>query len=391
VQQKKITIIANKSKIEGGANIAAIRIANILKKNFSINVIYPNKNFTHFLKNIISKIFIKLFIGKTDFLNSLNIFDNINTNQLKNEILNLHWIGKETISLDTLIKKKINIIWTLHDMWPITSTEHFVYNPKIKKYSEKNLKKNFLKKKIYIKKKELFSSKKVILITCCKWLENIAKRSDNTRKLYIKTIYNPIEIEIWKRKNQILSKKKLKLDLKKKYILFGAHGGLSNPRKGGDLLIKNIDKINDFLIKNNYEIIVLGGKRNYIEKYNGVNFNFRKHETSKEKQVFYHSAVDLTLSYSRAEALPQFLVETILCKNPVVSFNVGGIKEIVTHKKNGYLVDPFDIDSFSRGIKFVIENKKNLSLKRNINFIKKEFSAKNVMKKYNEAIKKFTR
>ena len=145
------------------------------------------------------------------------------------------------------------------------------------------------------------------------------------------------------------------------------------------------------MIKNNYEIIVLGGKRNYIEKYNGVNFNFRKHETSKEKQVFYHSAVDLTLSYSRAEALPQFLVETILCKNPVVSFNVGGIKEIVTHKKNGYLVDPFDIDSFSRGIKFVIENKKNLSLKRNINFIKKEFSAKNVMKKYNEAIKKFTR
>ncbi len=391
MQQKKITIIADRSKIEGGANIAAIRIANILKKNFSINVIYPYKNVTHFLKNIVSKIFIKLFIGKTAFLNSLNIFNNIDTNQINNEILSLHWIGKETISLDTLIKKKINIIWTLHDMWPITSTEHFVNNPKIQKYSEKDLKKNFLKKKIYIKKKELFSSKKVILITCCKWLENLAKRSDNTRKLYIKTIYNPIEIEIWKRKNQMISKKKLKLDLKKKYILFGAHGGLNNPRKGGDLLIKNIDKINDFLIKNNYEIIVLGGKRNYIEKYNGVNFNFRKHEKSKEKQVFYHSAVDLTLSCSRAEALPQFLVETILCKNPVVSFNVGGIKEIITHKKNGYLVDPFDIDSFSRGIKFVIENKKNLSLKRNINFIKKEFSAKTVMKKYNEAIKKFTR
>ncbi len=391
MQPKKITIIADKSKIEGGANIAAMRIANILKKKFSINVIHPKKNITHFLKNFISKIIIKVFIGRTAFLNSLNIFDNIDTSNLKNEILNIHWIGKETISLDTLIKKKINIIWTLHDMWPITSTEHFVYNSKIRKYSKKDLKKNFLKKKIFCKKKELFSSKKVILITCCKWLEDIVKRSDNTKKLYVKTIYNPIEIEIWKRKNKKLSKKKLKLDLKKNFILFGAHGGLSNPRKGGDQLIKSIEKIKDFLIKNNYEIIVLGGKKNYKENYNGVIYNFRKHESSKERQVLYHSVVDLTLSCARAEALPQFLVETILCKNPVVSFNIGGIKEIVTHKKNGFLVDPFDINSFSKGIKFVIENKKNLSLKRNINFIKKEFSAKSVMKKYNEAIKKFTK
>ena len=170
--------------------------------------------------------------------------------------------------------------------------------------------------------------------------------------------------------------------------MFGAHGGLGNPRKGGDLLIKCIEKIDDFLIKNNYEIIVLGGKRNYTEKYNGVNFNFRKHENSKEKQVYYHSAVDLTVSCARAEALPQFLVETILCNNPVVSFNIGGIKEIVTHKKNGYLVDPFDIKNFSAGIKFLIKNKKNLGLQKNINFIKKEFSAASVLKKYNAVIKK---
>ncbi len=388
MQPKKIIILADKSKTEGGANIPAIRTANVLKKKFSINIIHPKKNFTFFLKNIISKIIIKIFIGKTAFLNSLNIFDNIDTSKLNNEILNLHWIGKETISLDTLIKKKNNIIWTVHDMWPITSTEHFVYNPKIQSYSDEDLKKNFLKKIIFSKKKNLFSSKKVILITCCKWLEKLAKRSESTRKLYIKTIYNPIEIKIWKRKNQKLSKEKLKLDLKKKYILFGAHGGLSNPRKGGDLLIKSIEKIKDFLIKNNYEIIVLGGKKNYIKKYNGINFNFRKLEASKEKQVLYHSAVNLTLSCARADALPQFLVETILCKNPVVSFNIGGIKEIITHKKNGYLVDHFDINNFSAGIKFVIKNKKNLSLQKNINFIKKEFCAESVLKKYNEVIKK---
>jgi len=389
VKQKKINIVADRSKNEGGANIAAIRIANILAKRFLVNIIQPKKDLSHYIKNILSKIIIKIFIGRTAFLNSLNIFDNIDTNKIDNEILNIHWIGKETISLNTLIKKKINIIWTLHDMWPLTSTEHFVDNSKIKKYSEKNLKENFLKSIIFKKKRELFNSKKVKLVTCCKWLENIARKSDHTKKLNIKTIYNPIEIEIWKRKNQSLSKKKLKLNLKKKFILFGAHGGLSNPRKGGDLLLKSIEKIKFFLIKENFEIIVLGGKSNYEEKYNGVVFNFRKYEQSKEKQVLYHSAVDLTLSCARAEALPQFLVETILCKNPVVTFNIGGINEIVSHKENGYLVNQSDINDFSKGIKFIIENKKNLNLERNIKFIKNEFSEKSVLKKYNEIIQAF--
>ena len=389
MKQKKINIVADRSKNEGGANIAAIRIANILAKRFLVNIIQPKKDLSHYIKNILSKIIIKIFIGRTAFLNSLNIFDNIDTNKIDNEILNIHWIGKETISLNTLIKKKINIIWTLHDMWPLTSTEHFVDDSKIKKYSEKNLKENFLKSIIFKKKRELFNSKKVKLVTCCKWLENIARKSNHTKKLNIKTIYNPIEIEIWKRKNQSLSKKKLKLNLKKKFILFGAHGGLSNPRKGGDLLLKSIEKIKFFLIKENFEIIVLGGKSNYEEKYNGVVFNFRKYEQSKEKQVLYHSAVDLTLSCARAEALPQFLVETILCKNPVVTFNIGGINEIVSHKENGYLVNQSDINDFSKGIKFIIENKKNLNLERNIKFIKNEFSEKSVLKKYNEIIQAF--
>ena len=389
MELNKLTIIADKSKNEGGANIAAIRIANILKKKFLVNLISPKKNFSFFLKNIISKVIIRILIGKTQFLNSLNIFDNVDIDNIDDDILNIHWVGKEAVSINSLIKKKINIIWTLHDMWPITSTEHFVKNLNLTRYTEKNLNKNFLKKIIYKKKKKLFSSQKVYLVTCCRWLENIARKSDNTKKLNIKTIYNPIEVNFWKRKNQKLSKRKLKLDINKNYILFGAHGGLNNPRKGGDLLIKSVNKISKFLSKNNYEIIILGGKENYKEKICDIVFNFRKLEKSKKKQILYHSAVNLTASCARAEALPQFLVETILCRNAVVSFNVGGISEIISHKKNGYLVDQFNIDNFSKGIKFLINNKKNLNLERNIKFIKEEFNEKKVLRSYDKIIQNF--
>lgn len=390
MEKKKISIIADKAKNEGGANIAAIRIANILSKEFSIKIIQPKKDVLFKLKNLVAKILIKIFIGKTEFLNSLNIFDNIDKKEIENKLLHIHWIGKETISLNTLIKKDLRIIWTLHDMWPVNSTEHFVNDLKNHEYNSKYFKKNFLKKFIFEKKKKLFQKKKIILITCCKWLEKIVKNSENTKNLEVQTIYNPIETEIWKRKNKILSKKKLNLDSTKNYILFGAHGGLSNPRKGGDLLLRIIKKMNKFLIKNNYEFIVLGGKKDYREEFYGLYLNHRKHVSNKLKQVLYHSAVELTLSCARAEALPQFLVETLLCKNPVVTFDVGGVNEIISHKKNGYLVKKFNLNDFEKGLKFIINNKKKLKLEKKIKFIKREFNENNVLKKYRKIVKKIT-
>ena len=116
----------------------------------------------------------------------------------------------------------------------------------------------------------------------------------------------------------------------KKYILFGAHGGLNNPRKGGYLFLESTKILKK--LDNNLEVIILGGNKNYVELIDGIKFHFRKLEHSQTRQRLYHSASSLTVSASKAESLPQFLVETILCGNPVVAFNVGGNSEIVTHK-----------------------------------------------------------
>ena len=123
----------------------------------------------------------------------------------------------------------------MHDLWPFTSTEHFLKNPNKNKYHLKDIKQNFLKKIIFNKKKKLFGKKNIFLITNSKWLENFARKSELTKNAKIKTIYNPLETNFWKRKNLLTSKKKLGLSIKKKYILFGAQGGINNPRKGGDV------------------------------------------------------------------------------------------------------------------------------------------------------------
>ena len=46
----------------------------------------------------------------------------------------------------------------------------------------------------------------------------------------------------------------------------------------------------------------------------------------------------------------------ILCKNPVVSLYLGGMREIIFNKYNRYLVKCYDTKDFAKGIKYCIKN-----------------------------------
>ena len=383
---KKITIITSKNKSKGGANVAALRIADILKKKFHIKIVSPNKaNLIGKVKYYFARVIIKIFIGKTKYLNSLNIFSRVDSKKINGDLIHLNWIGEETISLNDIEKIDKPILWTLHDMWPVTSTEHFLNSPRKKSYSKKIAKKNLLKYFIYKKKKKFFK-KNINIITNSKWLENFAKKSDLTKSLNIKTIYNPIDTKSWYRVGENFAKKKLDLHLSKKYILFGAHGGFQNYRKGGDLFLESFSKLKN--LNKEIEVIVLGGSQNQIKKINHVNFHFRKLELDNNIQRLYHSVPILTVSSARAESLPQFIVETILCKNPVVAFNVGGINEIVFNKFNGYLSKCYDTDDFAKGIKYCINNIKKNNLSKARKIIYKNFNQKKILMEYEKFINK---
>ena len=78
----KLSLITH-SKAQGGANIAANRLSNNLKKKFKIETIYcNNSNILKYLKFLIARILVKLFIKNEYLLNSLNLFSRISINKL---------------------------------------------------------------------------------------------------------------------------------------------------------------------------------------------------------------------------------------------------------------------------------------------------------------------
>ena len=105
-KRSKISLITL-SKSQGGANIAASRISNILNKSFNVETFYPEKkNLFGLFKYYFARLIIKIFIGKTKYLNSLNLFSRIEFSKIKGEIFFLNWINEEVLSLDDLIKIK---------------------------------------------------------------------------------------------------------------------------------------------------------------------------------------------------------------------------------------------------------------------------------------------
>ncbi len=381
----KIILITNLSKSKGGAFIAALRISNILKKIFNVKIIPPDiYSPVGKLKYLLALLLKKVFIGRSSYLNSLNLFSRISLNKIKFDILHLNWTGEETIALDQIFRINKPIIWTMHDMWLPSSTEHFFDDPSIKRYTKKNLNNNFLKKIIFNKKKKIFQKKNIHLVANSNWLKNFAMKSELTKKNKISLIYNPIKCEVWQRQNEYKSKKILKLDTSKKYILYGAYGGLKNYRKGGDLLLDSLKEINN--MDKDIEIIVLGGNSNFTKKEFNIKFNFRKLETDQKIQNMYHSSSILTVCPYRAESLPQFVIETLLCKNPVVAFDIGGMKEIITHKSNGFLAKAYDTKNFAKGIEYCLSKITQKKLSKSRNKIKKMFDEKKILKKYKNII-----
>ena len=77
---------------------------------------------------------------------------------------------------------------------------------------------------------------------------------------------------------------------------------------------------------------------------------------------------------SRIESFCQTASEANSCGIPVVSYNVGGLIDIIKHKETGYLASPFDIKDFANGILWILEQN---SLSKKLNKLSRERAVKN--------------
>ena len=140
--KKKNIIHISYSDYVGGASIAARNIHKSLQNK--VNSVFMCNEKKNKKKNLFDKIFlsIRIFIGRLPKIFYLNKSGTsysfaflpskypkvLNKTNDQNKIIHLHWINRETISIEDIKKINAKILWTCHDMWPFLGARHIANN-----------------------------------------------------------------------------------------------------------------------------------------------------------------------------------------------------------------------------------------------------------------------
>lgn len=147
-----------------------------------------------------------------------------------------------------------------------------------------------------------------------------------------------IENEYFKKRDRLLSRKKLGLDLKKKYLLY--LGRIKSTKGMGELLegLKEL-KTPDV------ELLFIGQGveeakyKEYARKNNIKNIRMLGTKYGSEK-LHYLTAVDCLILPSYTEGAPVVVMEAIANNTPVIATKVGGVSRMIKNNREGIIINP---------------------------------------------------
>ena len=372
-------LIINTSERIGGAAIAANRLMEALKNNgIKTKMLVRDKQTDQISVVELKKswwkvwqfIWERVVIWQANHFKKHNLFavDIANTGTnitalpefTQADVIHLHWINQGMLSLTDIrriIQSGKPIVWTMHDMWPFTGICHYAGDcdkyatqchncPQLYKGSKKDI-----AYRTFQKKKKLFEGAQITFVACSRWLESLAKKSDLIKGQTITNIPNAINTNLFKPRDKKQAREKCHLPQDKKLLLFGSVK-ITDKRKGIDYLVSACKQIASSYPDFSKElgVVVFG---NQAEQYASL-FPFpiypMNYVSNEKELVDIYNAVDLYVTPSLQDNLPNTIVEAMACGIPCIGFNVGGIPQMIDHLHNGYVAQYKSSDDFANGI-----------------------------------------
>ena len=377
-------LIINTSDRMGGAAIAAYRLMDALKNNgIKAKMLVRDKQTDQISVVGLKKswwkvwqfIWERVVIWKANKFKKHNLFavDIANTGtditslpEFKQaDVIHLHWINQGLLSLNgikQILSSGKPVVWTMHDMWPCTSICH--HARECNKYQEEckccpyllnGGNEKDLSNQVFHKKEKLYQTAPITFITCSEWLRTKASSSKLLKGHSICNIPNPINANLFKPRNKQEARNKCNLPTDQKLILFGSIK-ITDKRKGIDYFIDSCKLLAERHpeLKEKLGVVVYGKYSDQLIPllpFKVYAFNY----ISNEKElVNIYNAVDLYVTPSLEENLPNTIMEAMACGVPCVGFNVGGIPEMIDHLHNGYVAEYKSAEDFANGIHWTL-------------------------------------
>jgi glycosyltransferase involved in cell wall biosynthesis len=354
-------LFVNTYDMAGGAAIAAMRLHEGLQnycntenyfivgdKKSELSNVFPSRNY---LQKKMERI-VDIISSKIGLQYQYSVFSGANiikiAKALKPDIINLHnthggyFATKDLASLSAIAP----IVWTLHDMWSFTGNAAHTFGDDSWKFLKNSSHLKYIYPAIGIntggfllkQKKKIYQNSRITVVTPSKWLQNLASQSPVFDKIEVKHINNGIDLQLFKRQDKLQIRKDLGIHPNAKVLMFVAESiSKKNPWKGGSQLINIIAGIND-TVGEKIELLIIGKGGLPSDKYQNFNIHNMGYVADAKKMAAYLNAADVFIYPTKADNLPNVLLEAIACGTPCICNDVGGCNEIVIDNLNGYII-----------------------------------------------------
>ena len=372
-------LIINTSERIGGAAIAASRLAEALKNNGikakmlvrdkqtnRVTVVALKKSWRH----IWHFLWERIVIWASNGFHRKNLFavdiankgtDITSLPEFRQaDVIHLHWINQGMLSLKNIrqiLKSGKPVVWTMHDMWPITGICHHAET--CTRYTTSchdcpalhNGYKTDLSYQVFKQKQKLYKGTDITFIACSRWLENLARQSALTEGHPVTNIPNPINTTLFRPLDKAEARKKLNLPPDKKLLMFSSMK-ITDKKKGIDYLIEACrllkEKHPEFC--KTLGVIVMGKQAQQYETLFPFPIYCIDYVKSEKEIADVYNAADLFVTPSLMENLPNTVAEAMSCGVPCVGFNIGGIPQMIDHLHNGYVAQYKSAEDLADGI-----------------------------------------
>lgn len=364
-------LFINKYDTIGGAAVAAMRLSEGLRKFYSTEnrfIVGVKRSASPEVQSTISnRGELVLRQGANYLMNRLGLqyqyipFSSHRmvgmARQFNPDVISLHNVhgGYFEISSLRALSDIAPVVWTLHDMWAFTANAAHTFGDTSWKTMSPGKQERLSFPSIGLptgrwllqRKKEIYHESHFSVVAPSRWLFDLARQSPLFAEKRIEHIPNGIDLEVFRPLDKKSVRKKLNVPEDAKAVFFSSEDLRRGDFKGGSLLINILNAMHTKIADPIHLIIVGGGT---IQELTGFN-KFVLHQTGfisdAATMVDTINAADLLLYPSKADNLPNVLIESIACGVPAVTYDTGGCAEIIDDNVNGFVVPRFDADQFA--------------------------------------------
>ena len=276
------------------------------------------------------------------------------------DVIHLHWVNQGFLSLKNLERILASgkpVVVTLHDQWYFTGICH--YSGDCDKYQEQCMCCPMLKgpgmdlaRSVFDRKRAIYKGRNMTFVGCSRWMADLARKSRLTQGHAVTNIPNAIDTDVFKPMDKAAARQHHHLPTDKKLLLFGAQR-ITDPRKGFRFLAEACERLST--TTGDLGIVVLGGDAQSVKEALPLPVYTIDYLSNEAEIAQLYNAVDLFVTPSLQDNLPNTIVESMACGTPCVGFDIGGIPEMIAHQENGYVATYCDSNDLANGIAWCLD------------------------------------